>query len=564
MRVLIVDDVYSNRATLEAMLVNIGHQVFCAKDGIEGISVFEREQPDLVIMDVLMPNMDGYDATRVIKQRCGDRFVPVIFVTTLIGTDDLVQCIEVGGDDFLARPFEIELLKAKLVAFGRMIAFYGSLRHHELALQQQNRRLAAEMRIGQNVLTKLINQGINQDPCFRHWTLPAGVFSGDLFFAARTPAGGVNVLFGDVTGHGLSAAIGAQPVADIFYGMTSKGYSIGDISGEINRRMRATLYPEIFCAACLLELDPERTTLTVWNGAMPDVIVTDLNGGEPRRVRSSHHALGVVEDAKFDRRPEVLGVGPADRILLCSDGFIESKNACNERYGLARFAATVREVRGESTAMDSLRRSFFEFLDSASPADDVSVLEIVCGTPAECARTVSGAEIAANAKPARWQAEVTLYADSLGLANPAPVITNLIMQIQSPHSHRERIFTIVSELVTNAVDHGLLGLDSELKGGPQGFTRYFQRRTEALAELRDGWVRVRIDHVPDGDKGTLRILVEDSGPGFDVPAALARMEREAASGKYSGRGVGLVRKLCSGMQFNAKGNAVEVVYPWAR
>jgi CheY-like chemotaxis protein/anti-sigma regulatory factor (Ser/Thr protein kinase) len=564
MHILIVDDVYTNRATLQAMLENIGHQVTCATDGIEGIAAFESARPDLVIMDVLMPNMDGYDATRVIKQRCGDRFVPVVFVTALSGTDELVRCIEVGGDDFLTRPFEIELLKAKLVALHRMITFYGNLKSHEAALAQQNRRLALEMRIGQNVLNKIMRQGINNDPCFRHWTLPTGMFSGDLFLAARTPAGGISVLLGDVTGHGLSAAIGAQPVADVFYGMTAKGFSIGDVAGEINRRVHAALHPEIFCAACLVELDPERTSATIWNGAMPDLLLVDTNTREIRRVRSSHHALGVVDEDKFDRRPEILTIGRSERMFLCSDGLIEGKNAENVRYGVDRFVQALRGMTDWSSPIDALRRGYFEFLGSASPVDDVSILEIDCATSSIGADQDAAKANAHNAKPSHWHAQVTLYADSLGLANPAPTITNLIMQIQSPLSHRERIFTIVSELVTNAVDHGLLQLSSHLKAGPQGFSVYFQRRAEALAALRDGWVRVSINHVPDGDRGALTIQVEDSGPGFDAQAVLNRLPQGGAVSRYSGRGIGLVKKLCPDLRFNASGNMAEAVYRWSR
>ena len=564
MHILIVDDVYSNRATLQAMLEKIGHEVTCANDGIEGIAAFESARPDLVIMDVLMPNMDGYDATRVIKQRCGERFVPVVFVTTLTGTDELVRCIEVGGDDFLTRPFDIELLKAKLFALQRMITFYGNLKAHELAHAQQNRRLAVEMRIGQNVINKIMRQGITDESCFRHWTLPTGVFSGDMFLAAHNPAGGMNVILGDVTGHGLSAAIGAQPVADVFFSMTQKGFSIGDIAGEINRRIHFALSPEIFCAACLIELDPNMTSAIVWNGGMPDLLVANSETRNIRRIKSSHHALGVVDDEKFNRRPEILAIEPADRMFMCSDGLIEGKNADKQRFGIDRVIQELQGIKDWSTPIDALRRSYFQFLGSASPSDDVTIVEIDCGASCSAETPLISRPKTPSGKPSHWKAEVTLHADSLRLGNPAPIVTNLIMQIQSPFSHRERIFTIVSELVTNAMDHGVLNLSSSLKTSPNGFSTYFERRSEALAALKSGWISISLDHVPEGDQGILTIKIDDSGPGFDVPALMDRFETHSGEAQYSGRGLGLVKKLCRELRFNDKGNSVEAVYHWSK
>lgn len=564
MHILVVDDVYTNRVTLQAMLEGIGHTVTCAGDGVEGVAEFDRVQPDVVLMDVVMPNMDGYEATRIIKRRSSDRFVPVIFITALSSTDDLVKCIEVGGDDFLARPFNIDLLKAKIVALNRMVSFYANLRAHEHALEQHNRRLGMEMRIGQNVLTKIMRQGIADDPSLRHWSFPMGMFSGDLFLSARTPAGGMNIMLGDITGHGLSAAIGAQPVADMFYSMTAKGFAIGDIAGEINRRMYATLHPEIFCAACLIELDPHRTTAMLWNGAMPDAFIVNTETGEQRRVVSSHQALGVVAEDRFNRRSEILSIGPADRIFICSDGFIEGKNSAKERFGMARLASALAQITDWTAPLENFKSSFLEFLGSQSPTDDVSMIEVICKQPTRSADKTGSPPKRQDARPARWQAEITLHADTLQVTNPVPVITGLIMQVQSPHSHRERIFTIVSELVTNAVDHGLLNLSSELKRGPEGFATYFQRRADALASLTEGWIRIRIDHVPEADHGVLTIHVEDSGSGFDVRAHQARFSTAFIAGSYSGRGLGLVRKLCASTQFNAAGNAVEAVYRWSR
>jgi len=563
MKVLIVEDDPTNRLALQAILERFGYLVVTACDGADGVAVFELENPDVVLMDIMMPVMNGYEATREIKRRCGSRFVPVIFVTSLNGTGDLVKSIDAGGDDFLVRPFDVEILQAKLSSMHRIQGVYANLEAHEHALEAHNSRLNHEMQIGQHVLTKIMRKGISDESVLRSWIAPLGIFSGDLLLSARTPAGGMHFMLGDITGHGLSAAIGAQPVVDMFYSMTAKGFSIGDIASEINRRLHETLYPEIFCAACLVELDEERTTATLWNGAMPDAFIVDTVTGQQRRVTSSHQALGVRTDEQFNRRADIVSITAADVIVLCSDGFIEARNERGEKYGQEQFAQRAALVRDKASGLPGLRASFMKFMNASSAADDVSLVEI------SCAPSTVGPDDDANASgqrkvaPTHWQAQVVLHADALRTVNMVAVVANLITQVQSPPGHRGRIFTVLTELLTNALDHGLLGLDSRLKSSPEGFAGYYQRRSRALEELREGWVRVTLQHVPDGNAGVLKIRIDDSGPGFDFARHNDTEATPAYTTLYRGRGIPLVRTLCSSVVFGGNGNRVEVVYRWA-
>ncbi|MDE3019466.1 MAG: response regulator [Nitrospirota bacterium] len=94
-----MDDARINLLVLEAILSREGHRVVQAENGLEAVAAFERDRPDLVLMDIMMPVMDGYEATRRIKARCGGRFVPVIFLTAITDATQLAACVEKGGDD---------------------------------------------------------------------------------------------------------------------------------------------------------------------------------------------------------------------------------------------------------------------------------------------------------------------------------------------------------------------------------------------------------------------------------------------------------------------------------
>lgn len=108
----------------------------------------------------------------------------------------------------------------------------------------------------------------------------------------------------------------------------------------------------------------------------------------------------------------------------------------------------------------------------------------------------------------------------------------------------------------------MLGLDSNLKSSPEGFAGYYQRRNEALAELREGWVRATLQHVPDGTVGILKIRIDDTGPGFDFARHNDTATEPINTTLYRSRGIPLVRTLCSNVVFSGNGNCVDVVYRW--
>jgi anti-sigma regulatory factor (Ser/Thr protein kinase) len=323
-----------------------------------------------------------------------------------------------------------------------------------------------------------------------------------------------------------------------------------------------------------VELDEPRTTATIWNGAMPDVFIVDTVTGQRRSVTSTHQALGVRTDEQFSRRAEIISITAADSIILCSDGFIEARNERAEKYGQEQFAQRAAQVRDRASGLPSLRASFMKFMNASSPADDVSLVEISC-LPSLAARDDShragfarGGDDGAAARgrrkvlPTHWQAQVVFHADALRSVNVVAVVANLITEVQAPPGHRERIFTVLTELLVNALDHGVLGLDSKLKSSPEGFAGYYLRRSEVLAKLQEGWVRITLQHMPDGEAGVLKIRIDDSGPGFDYAGHNDTAGTPVASTIFRGRGIPLVRSLCGGVLFSGNGNRVEVAYRW--
>ena len=146
LKVLVVDDTATNRQILQVFLKKLGFQVSGAEDGAQAVEKFQQEQPDLVLMDVMMPVMDGYEATRRIKS-LSTRWVPVIFLSALDKEENLVAGLDAGGDDYLSKPVNFVILDAKLRSVLRTLRL-------QRELDDQSRRITA---ITDNIVDGVIN-----------------------------------------------------------------------------------------------------------------------------------------------------------------------------------------------------------------------------------------------------------------------------------------------------------------------------------------------------------------------------------------------------------------------
>ena len=150
---------------------------------------------------------------------------------------------------------------------------------------------------------------------------------------------------------------------------------------------------------------------------------------------------------------------------------------------------------------------------------------------------------------------------SLSDFDPLSLVNGLINCIPVLKSHQTYLYTIIVELYTNALEHGILAMDCATKEATDGFARYYAERERLLLELDEGWLRVRLQCFGDDSSGELIMQIEDSGKGFDASAMSNDIHMDANT-RTSGRGMGLVRSLCKSLTYDQCGNHVRAVYAW--
>lgn len=560
MRILIVDDDQANVRLLKKLLEIEQHEVFLAENGAVGVEKFFELVPDLILMDVMMPVMDGLEASREIKSMCldmGDVFVPILFLTAMSEEEDLAKCIEAGGDDFLSKPYNRVVLRAKIKSLDRIRALHSRVKAQHIDLMRQQAMLAKDLMHAEGIMSKITGASHIDSPCLNFAVKGMDDFCGDLVIANRTPSGSLMVFLGDFTGHGLPAAVCAVPVAGTFYAMTSKGFSVGDTVREINDRLCRILAAGLFCAAAVIEIDPLQATATIWNGGLPDLWVIDGRGRVRRRVKSTHLALGVLPAEPDYRRVEVVELDPELRIVAISDGVVEAKNEAGVMFGDDRLEECLG--RNAEDLIGSVFDAVYDYTGDLPVEDDISVVVIDCSQPVLNPKDPDALPDENEMRVTDWQIKWRLGADTLRRIDPLPIIMNAWNDFPAPRKHRESVFLVLAELYSNALDHGLLELDSELKTSPEGFVEYYGLRETRLADLSDAWIEVSLGHEVVEGGGRVTIRVRDSGPGFDTTKARPTLEENDG---HSGRGIQLIYRLCSSVEYTDQGNDVTAVYDW--
>jgi len=559
LKILIVDDDQTNRLVLEAILKKYGYQILATEDGRRAVELYTEHLPDLVLMDVMMPVMNGYEATREIKALSNGRFTPIIFLTALSDENALADCVSCGGDDFLTKPYNHVILKAKIDALLRMRSLYAEIKLQKDELGYHHERLSREHEIAERVFANVIKPVSREIPNVKHRLSPMSMANGDMLLVAKKTPTDFHYLLGDFTGHGLSAAIGALPVSEIFYTMTRKGFHISDIVTEINRKLKQILPTGIFFCACLIEYEVKKGTVSVWNGGIPEVLVCSDDGGV-RKFSSKHLPIGVLGDEQFDRTMDRFGVADGDRIYVYSDGLIEANNSQQEMFGEERLERVLIGDVVPEQRFELLNREIDLFCGGAEQSDDLTLLEIHCAAENESQPNMSVADLRRSADGAsEWRFVIELGATALRMLDPKPMLTQLLVDIEGLEEHRERLYMVLAELYSNSLEHGLLRLDSRLKQSENGFEAYYMAREKALNDLDDGWMKIGISHQPDDEGGRLTLRVEDSGNGFDLGDSSPNLEQNTT---FSGRGISLVKNLCSQLTYHGNGSCVEAVYKW--
>ncbi|NJN96650.1 MAG: response regulator [Anaerolineales bacterium] len=340
---LVVDDNEMNRDMLSRRLLRQGHQIEMATNGREALAIITAHKFDLVLLDIMMPEMNGYEVLEHIKTDPLLRHIPVIMITAVDEIESVVRCIELGADDYLPKPFNPVLLKARINASLEKKWLRDQQVAYTLQLDLENRRKSDELEQARQIQLSMLPAAPPQ-VSFLEITAQqktASEVGGDYYDFFPQPNGKLFIAIGDATGHGVgSGLMVAMTKASL---LATEEAELTDLVTKINQVLtRIDLGRQLNMSLTVLEvLPPENGSITVRasGGGIPPIYVL-RPGGVVEEVMISGLPLGVTEEAHYGLTEFTLH--PADTMLLMSDGLPETFNDRRELLGFKQLKKALR------------------------------------------------------------------------------------------------------------------------------------------------------------------------------------------------------------------------------
>lgn len=370
LKILVVDDAPANQALFKVALARDGHQVILADSGEQAVQLFQTEHPNVVLMDVSMPGIGGIEATRQIRALSNDWF-PIIFISALTERDDMVRGLEAGGDDYLTKPVDLILLKAKISAMQRIAVLKENLRMSNIELEQYRQQSEDQLDMARDLTEHMIRESSSPITDVELFVQAASNLSGDLIITQQS-AQRDYLLLADAMGHGLTAALPLLPLVQVFSQMTQQEHSVAEVARAMNAQIKMLLPPGNFVAATLLSLDRRQRTLEIWNGANPAALLVNAQGELQRKFASRHLALGILKDREFDDSVEHLTWQQGGWLTLYSDGLTEAENSPGVAFGESGILAALHAAKPHL----SLKTAVAQHLNGQDAIDDISIATV--------------------------------------------------------------------------------------------------------------------------------------------------------------------------------------------
>ncbi len=555
-KALVVDDQPINQRLLKRMLGIKGFTVIAASSGEEGLRLFVRERPDIILMDVVMPGMGGIETARRIKAISAEDFVPIIFLTALDDATTMLECIQAGGDDFLTKPIDLALLEARIVAAERVRDLQRDIAASGAPLAAMLEREHQEHLLAERVFSRAIyNRNVAID-ALSVMQRSSATFSGDLVLSQHLPDGGVRILVADITGHGLGATIGALPVAEAFHAMTIKGVDDWIVLEEINRKLHGVFPADRFMSAFLVTLSATGQRLRWWNGGMPSGWLRTRYG----RVELASHALplGVVAQLSATDAPREIRVETGDGLLLCTDGLCSALDRAGNAFGETQIDVALARWEHGQSLFPALADAFDAQCDDGGPPhDDAALLELACD-PA-----LLGSEqlLAARAvevqrvPDGRWAWSVELCDRQLARLRSVRSMLGPLGLLEGLEPYSEILETLVSELYDNAWTRDTARTREPCARAHCMTASNAAADGDQVADCNNP-ARLTIEYAPLPQGGRFIVRLDTDGAMRADPTT-----QEPPAGPRAEVGT-ILPDLCESLEYSADGRIVEARYVW--
>ena len=267
-------------------------------------------------------------------------------------------------------------------------------------------------------------------------------FNGDIFFSARGPNGGLYMVIGDFTGHGLSASMGTLPVAQTFFELVNKGVTVEYMARTINGKLHEFMPANMFFSAIVLFLNHSGEILTVWQGGMPYPYWISKSGELKGRIKSRNLPLGIPSNDEFSEQTVSYKVNQGDKIYFYTDGITEARNFNGEQFGDERLEKSLSSH--DQNRIEYLLQDLEQFKGIGFQEDDITIVELTCTQVPAMDRILSRTGDDQLELP--WKLTFTLTEKEIQNEDSISQVTSMIVGLPQLADHAGEIQVLLSEM----------------------------------------------------------------------------------------------------------------------
>ena len=371
--ILIVDDTPVNIGVISGALKD-SYKTKIATNGEKALVLASAEEkPDLILLDVMMPDMDGYEVCSRLKADPATNEIPVIFLTGQTSAEDETRGFEVGAVDYVHKPFSPAVVKARVRSHILLREARAQLAFQLLAL---NTELETARQIQLSILPHSIPKLAGLDIAAHY--LPMTSVAGDFYDFIQIDDKHIGILIADVSGHGLPSALIASMLQVALTGQAVHAPEPGKVLVGLNRAFCGK-FTYNFVTAAYVYVDLENNLMRYAGAGHPPMLQWRNSTGKATQVLENGLVLGIMKEASYEAIEFFLE--PGDRYVLCTDGILEAANSAREQFGvhgLMRFIENHKDLAAEpfsQTLLDDLAGWSKQTVDQGQQ-DDITLLVI--------------------------------------------------------------------------------------------------------------------------------------------------------------------------------------------
>jgi sigma-B regulation protein RsbU (phosphoserine phosphatase) len=370
------------------ILKSEGYDVLQGYSGEQALEKAETESPDLILLDIMMPRIDGYEVCKRLREAEQTKAIPIVMITALKGLDEKVKALDIGADDFISKPTERLEVLARVRSLLRVKYLHDELTSANKKLEEQKQILESELIMAREVQEALLPKDLDivaQMPPglkFCHQYIPALAVGGDFFDIAQISPSIIGIFIADVMGHGAQPALITVLIKTLFNELSYESQSPAELLSKLNQRYNALVRQTgIFTSAFYLVVDVDKQEVVFSNaGHPPALLICNGRLELEELVKESGLALGLAGDYNYQNHERKLERG--DTIFLYTDGLFDVKNRNGEIFGLENLKSIVennlnlRNILLIQTIVDAIK----EFTGNGDTTpDDITVLAVGLG-----------------------------------------------------------------------------------------------------------------------------------------------------------------------------------------